>query len=165
MSGVYALWQIPPTGLWVIWVSPAVCASALLYPQVFKLEGICERDIGKLSARSKDLNKLHGRLAAAVLLDMCHDEDLHDVVAGWGEKERLLKNGEGGTPASRRLIQQLAVALVDQEQSPVRTRGQCCRLPLYPLLLSSPLPPPQASPLVSCRSCRRICVNGLAWPR
>ena len=67
---------------------------AMISPQVFKLEGICERDIGKLSARSKDLNRLHGRLAAAVLLDMCHDEDLHDVVAGWGEKERLLKSGE-----------------------------------------------------------------------
>ena len=66
----------------------------MISPQVFKLEGICERDIGKLSARSKDLNRLHGRLAAAVLLDMCHDEDLHDVVAGWGEKERLLKSGE-----------------------------------------------------------------------
>ena len=69
--------------------------SAPSCPQVFECEGIKERDIGRRSGRPRpELNKLHGRLALAALLDLCHEEDVHEVAERWGRPQTLFKNGK-----------------------------------------------------------------------
>ena len=40
-----------------------------------------------------DVAKRHGRLAVAVLLDLCHEYDVEEVAEHWGQKERLFRNG------------------------------------------------------------------------
>jgi hypothetical protein len=40
-----------------------------------------------------DVAKRHGRLAVAVLLDLCHEYDVQEVTGHWGHREKLFKNG------------------------------------------------------------------------
>ena len=50
------------------------------------------------SAPKPALNKLHGRLAVAVLLDLCHEEDVHEVAQRWGVQQTVFKNGAITSP-------------------------------------------------------------------
>jgi len=64
------------------------------YQQVFAFDGIREHDIGRNSGMLKpDVAKRHGRLAVAVLLDLCHEYDVQEVTGHWGHREKLFKNG------------------------------------------------------------------------
>ena len=61
---------------------------------MFEREGVKDIDMGRRSGIPKPaLNKLHGRLAVAVLLDLCQEEDVHEVAERWGRPQTVFKNG------------------------------------------------------------------------